>query len=324
MGRRGLRRLLSVAGFLAALWVLAPVEPADPRVGYDPAVLGSDLDLALTAEESAFADLRPGTVKHIVWAGEAAVKTPVALVYLHGFSASAEEIRPVPDRVAAALGANLFYTRLSGHGEDGAALARATATDWLRDLAEAVAIGRRLGDRVVLIGTSTGGTLAAIAAAEPRWRDQIAGVVLISPNFGPRNPAAALLDWPWARLWGPVVAGPTRSFTPQNPRHAAFWTTSYPLGALFPMAALVRLARSEDYARARVPALFLFTEADRVVDPARTRRVAAAWGGPVRVVEPVLGAGDDPDSHVIAGDILSPGRTAATAEEIAGWIRALP
>jgi hypothetical protein len=36
----------------------------------------------------------------------------------------------------------------------------------------------------------------------------------------------------------------------------------------------------------------------------------------------VLGAGDDPYSHVIAGDILSPGQTARATKVILDWMGA--
>ena len=93
-------------------------------------------------------DIRPGLQKEIVWADPATkAKTPLAIVYIHGFSASKGEVRPLPDKVAAALGANLFYTRLTGHGQDGAAMANGSVNAWINDYAEAIAIGRAIGDR---------------------------------------------------------------------------------------------------------------------------------------------------------------------------------
>ena len=49
----------------------------------------------------------------------------------------------------------------------GAGLARALEAQ--RGVAEAMAVARRLGDQVVLVGTSTGGSLATIAAFDPAW-----------------------------------------------------------------------------------------------------------------------------------------------------------
>ena len=319
-----LGRVLAVLllGGAALVW-LAPAEPVDRQIAFDPAVLGDDPAAYLAAAEARVAGIRPGAAKRIVWAGAAGVRTGLAIVYVHGFSATAEEIRPVPDEVAQALGANLYFTRLTGHGQDGAAMARATAGDWIEDMAEAMAIGRQLGERVVVIGTSTGATLAALAATDPALNEGLAGTVMVSPNFGLPGATGVMLDLPLVRYWGPIVAGETRSFTPANPDQGRYWTTSYPTVAVLPMAALVRAARGLDYAQAQTPALFIWSNEDQVIDPARIPPVVAAWGGPVQTEIRQMQAGDDAYSHVIAGDILSPGQTEAVTRLITDWARGL-
>lgn len=317
------RVLVCLFLLIGGLWLFAPQDTVDTTMSFDPSQLPNDLDAWLEDAEQQIPNIRPDTAKRIVWAGVAGARTPLAVVYLHGFSASSAEIRPVPEQVAAALGANLFLTRLAGHGRDGPAMAEPVAGDWIRDLDEAMAIGRRLGDRVIVIGTSTGGTLAALAATEPRFSDGLAGVVLISPNFGLRPWAARILDLPLARYWGPVLAGAERSFTPRNADHARFWTTAYPTAALFPLAALMRHARAQGYSRATAPALVIYNEADQIIDPARIAPVIAAWGGPVTVDQVTPGPGDDSYGHVIAGDILSPGLTGPVVERITDWARGL-
>jgi alpha-beta hydrolase superfamily lysophospholipase len=285
--------------------------------------LPADLQPWLDSREFQFSDLRPANAKRIVWAGAPGVKTPLAIVYLHGFSASSEEIRPVPDNVAKAMGANLYFTRLAGHGRSGDAMASASAGDWIEDTAEAMAIGRRLGERVLVISTSTGATLAAIAATDPVLSQDMAGIVMVSPNFGVKSAAAKILDLPFARVWGPIVAGETRSFAARSDAEAAHWTTSYPTVALFPMAALVRHARALDYTKVTAPVLVLYSVQDQVVDPARTEAVMAGWAGERRMEQRVMGAGDDPYSHVIAGSIQSPGQTADTVAIILEWAKDL-
>ncbi len=310
-----------IAVLLGMLSLILPRDGVDRAISFDPSSLPDDLGAYLAASEAAVADLTAGSAKRIVWAGAAGQKTPLAIIYVHGFSATAEEIRPVPDDVAGATGANLYFMRLAGHGQAGAALGAATAGDWVEDMAEAMAIGRRLGDKVVLIATSTGAPLAMIAASDPVLSDGVAGIVMISPNFGLRVASGAILDLPLARYWGPVVAGSTRSFAPANAGQAAHWTTEYPTVALFPMAALVREGRGLDVAAIKVPALFIYAPADQVIDPTRIPAIADAWGGPTRVQEIVVGEGDDPFSHVIAGDIMSPGQTAPVAGMILSWMQ---
>lgn len=317
------RLLLLVVALAAAVLVFGPVDRLNPAITFDPAAIGPDPEAYLAASEARFADITPGSAKRIVWAGAKGAKTPLAIIYLHGFSATAEEIRPVPDLVARSLGANLFFTRLAGHGRTGPALAEATPEAWLQDTAEAMAIGRRLGDRVLIISTSTGGTLAAIAATDPALNRDLAGIVMISPNFGVKALAARLLDLPYAPIWGPIVAGAERSFAPANAGQAAHWTTAYPTRALFAMATLVRYARTLDLTRATVPLLVLYSPRDQVVDPARTLALLQGWAGPKTIEPRELGPQDDANFHVIAGDILAPGQTSGTAQRIADWFRAL-
>jgi len=317
------RGLLALFALLAAIWLLAPSDTVDREIAFDANQIAPDIDQYLTDTELQFSDIVPGTAKRVIWAGAAGTRTPLAVVYMHGFSATSQEIRPVPDEVARALGANLFFTRLAGHGRGSAPMAEPVAGDWIEDMAEAMAIGRRLGDRVLVISTSTGATLAAIAATDADLSRGLAGIVMISPNFGLISPAAAVLDLPLARLWGPVLAGPTRSFAAVNADHARYWTTSYPTTALFAMAALVRHARGLDYAAATAPLLMIYAPQDQVIDPARIVPVTKAWGGPVQTEPREMTAGDDRFAHVIAGDILSPGQTEAVITLITTWAKGL-
>jgi len=109
----------------------APKEPVDRGITFDPAHLGDDLDAYLAPHEAKFSDIIPTTQKEIVWAGDKGAKAPSFTIPIHGFSATKFEIRPVPDRVAAVLGANLFYTRLAARGGGFAPMAEPTAGDIL-------------------------------------------------------------------------------------------------------------------------------------------------------------------------------------------------
>ncbi|AHM02692.1 hypothetical protein roselon_00235 [Roseibacterium elongatum DSM 19469] len=306
---RWLGRVLLIAiTLVAAIWFLAPRDRA-VRASVAPHALEADPAL-LAAREAGFDDIVPGTEARVVWAGAEGAVTRWSVLYLHGFSASSEEIRPVPDRVAAALGANLVYARLPGHGRGAAAMAEVRAGDWLDDTDLMLDIARAVGDRVLVIGTSTGATLAAYAASEADMAVDLAGMVFISPNFGVADPSAFLLEWPLARLWLPLAIGPERGFEPLNEDQATYWTERYPSTTLAAMGALMREMGRRDVSAVQVPALFLFSDADRVVDAAATRAVAARWGGAVTLAPQDL-PGDcvDPYAHVIAGDILSPAMT---------------
>ena len=337
LGRLAL--LLIAAG--AAFWFLAPREAAIRGAPFAGDL--SDPAGYLATREAAISGITPGTQARIVWAGQAGATTPLSILYLHGFSATSEEIRPVPDNVATALDANLVFARLRGHGRDGAALARARAGDWIDDTAEALAVARAVGDRVLILSTSTGGTLSVIAATEPDMARDVLGLAMVSPNFALVNPAAALLEFPLARHWVPWLVGAERSFED----HATYWTTRYPSSAGVTLGTLMAEANARDYSGADLPALFLFSDADRVVSAAATRTFAQGWRGPVTLVpldlpedgaDPLAQgwrgpvtlvpldlpeAGADPFAHVIAGDILSPAMTERVTDEIVTWARGL-
>ncbi|MDM7456067.1 MAG: alpha/beta fold hydrolase, partial [Tepidimonas sp.] len=310
--RRWVLGWLAMAAALAVLWlagpryVYGPDEPA-PRV-QPPAAL-AELDGWLAAQEAARPDLRPGTAKGIVWHGAPGTRTPWAVVYLHGFTASRMETAPLAERVAQALGANLFHTRLAGHGRSPQALAAVKPQDWLADAVEAVRIGHAIGEQVLLIGTSTGATLGAWLAMRP----EAAGVpvqrqVWISPNFGPADKRTEWLNGPWGKQLAQWITGGVVGSPSDDPRIEMGWTRVYPVQALFPMMALVQRVREADVSTVKTPVLVLYSPRDRTVDPALTEALFARLGSPVKQLERVEDSTDH-DQHVLAGDLRSPGTT---------------
>lgn len=319
--------IVVMLGLLVALTlviIFGPREPTDPPITFQPEAIGPDPEAYLSNSEAKIGGIRADVRKRIVWTDPSSRdRTRRVLVYLHGFSATSEEIRPVPDRVAAELGANIVYTRLTGHGRDGTALAEARFSNWMNDVAEALFVAKRIGDEVVVIGTSTGASLAVTAVGRPDLAPMIDALVLISPNFRVANPRAEALRLPYVRLWGPMVFGRVRSLTPINSAHGKYWTTTYPAVATVSMATAVAAANAVDFSAQTKPALFIFDPADRVVDHRRTREIAAAWGGRADLQTVNVGPQDDPSAHVIAGDILSPPMTEPITRMIVEWVKGL-
>lgn len=315
------RLLLLGVVALCVFWVFGPREPVDFDVAIGPVPDAAGIDAYLSETEAAFPDIVDGTQKRVIWAGQAGQKTPVSVVYIHGFSATSEEIRPVPDMLAEGLGANLVFTRLRGHGRTGAAMSEATVANWMQDTLEALEIGRAVGGRVIVLSTSTGGTLMAAAALREDAMQDVAGAIFVSPNFAVQSPAAVILTWPAVRWWGPLIAGAERSFEALNEGHEQFWTTRYETVALLPMAALVKAVDGLDLSLVTVPALFVISDQDKVVSPEKTRSVAQEWGGASDLEVLRMGAGDDPFHHVIAGRILSPGQNEAVSARMIEWAR---
>ncbi|MGB5492114.1 MAG: alpha/beta fold hydrolase [Woeseiaceae bacterium] len=302
---------------VAALWLLTPAKLQSSATAI---TLPDDLDSWLAESERQAASLHglvPGAEKRIRWIGEGQ-KTPYAVVYLHGFSATRQETAPLAEYVADALGANLFETRLRGHGQERDELTGVRAEDWLADAAEALAVASHLGDKIVLMGTSTGATLAAAMLGHPAM-DAVDTIVMLSPNIAPRDPAAAWLTRPAGPLLARIVAGETRSWQPHNEAQGRYWSTTYPMTAAVEMMRLVDLANKQLPARIPQRLLMFYSKDDVVVSPAAALAAYAATDAPQKAVIEIKDPGD-PSHHVLAGDVLSASKTRQIADDIVEFI----
>lgn len=316
---------LVVLGGLA--WMFGPYEPVDVDVSFDESLLDGGAGPYLAGRESRFGDITEGVEKRVIWVGEPEAQTDIAVLYVHGFSATSEELRPVPDRIAERLGANLVFTRLRGHGRPGEEMGKARVKDWMEDTAEALAVARKAGREVIVISTSTGGTLIAEALLQPELASDVKAAVFVSPNFGINDGRAWMLTLPGARWWLPPIVGRERAWEATSEAQGKFWTTRYPVQAVLTLAALAQHARAQDYAQVEVPALFYYSAEDRVVDAGETDAIAAAWGRAAGNAATVVPLPEEADvignRHVIAGWIASPGNTDATVAVIEGFLDGL-
>ena len=247
--------IAATLGLAIAAALLGPRNHFGPNVPTPqpaPPTTPAALEDWLRQREAAYTDIVPGTEKCIIWNSTARTQTQWAVAYLHGFSASRMETAPLADTVAAALGANLFYARLTGHGRGGAAMREACVQDWLADGIEAVRIARTLGKRVLVISCSTGATLATWLALHPELCT-VDAHVFISPNFKPRNKLSGIFNWPWGLQIALAVQGPIRSWPVTDPQEAAAWSNHYATQALLPLMALVRHVRQSDLSAFQAP-----------------------------------------------------------------------
>ncbi len=316
---------LIIIGLLIALFLLGPRARASDRVSYRRGELGRDPVETLARREARFTDIRPGLAREIVWRDPTARdRRPWAVVNIHGFSASKQELRPLPDIVAEALDANLYFTRLAGHGRPATAMAEPSADDWLDDMAEALEVGRLLGDRVLVLGMSTGATLAAWAAMRDDMRHDMDAIIFISPNFEIRRNGTRFLTIPWARQLLRLFMGqinPVREG--DNPAFSQAWTTGYPAEALLPMAAAVHHVKRLRLEETTQPALFIHSPNDQVISVPHVHSTFQRWGGAPKAMIQVTDA-EDGLQHIIAGDIVSPTPTRRLADQVVDWVRSLP
>lgn len=172
--------------------------------------------------------LKPDNEARIVWAHDSSKqKTDYAIVYLHGFSASQAEGDPIHKNIAKEFGCNLYLSRLAEHGIDTSdAMINLTADEYWESAKQALGIGKQLGNKVILMGTSTGGTNALqLAAAYP---DDVAALVLLSPNIAINDPNAWLANNHWGVQIAHAVLGSSYvDSKDQRPINKQYWYTHY-------------------------------------------------------------------------------------------------
>ena len=278
----------------------------------------SSIEESIKESEKRFQNLRPNIEKKILWADNKALKTKISLVFVHGFSATRAELSPVIENVAKELKANIFFTRLTGHGQDGQSLGKASLDEWLKDTNEAINIGEILGDRVVLVGSSTG---CSLIHAVLKKQKNILAVIYVSPNFGPISYKAHILRAPGAKWFIPFLFGREYSFTPKNAEHKRCWTTKYPTYALFAVKDSVVAASKIKHNKIKLPILFWFSDEDKIVSGKATRKVISRIGSNASVYNPILTSEDDPSKHGVLGDILSPSQTKNGVDKIVDWLK---
>ena len=308
---------------LSALLILVWAGPrADADLSWSDVTPLEPLDAWLAGQEAGFDTIRPGTAKGIVWADSVGKKTPLSVIYLHGFSASRLEAYPYPDSVAKALGANLLYTRLAGHGQDGEALGASTAHEWMQSVVEAIRVSEAIGDSLVVIGLSTGAPLAAVASADSALSRHWKAQVWISPYFKLQDSRSDLVLGPWGRVLLRILAGEERSWSPQNELHAALGTHTYPSRVLLELVAMVREIRELDMSGVTVPTLMVYSPDDKVVRPDWALEKLETLGAAVTDTMVVRRA-TDLNMHVIVGDALGPENTLPVARRTVDWLRGL-
>ena len=189
--------------------------------------------------------VKPDNEAQIVWSDpEKKEKTAVAVVYLHGFTASRMEGNPVHRTFAEKYGCNLYLARLHGHGlETDDPLIDFTVEDLWESAKEAYAIGKSLGDEVIIMSTSTGGTLALkLAATYP----DIKGLINFSPNIEINNPAAFLLNNPWGLYIARLNYGGKYRTVESDETYRKYWYDKYRIEAIVELQELVETAATEE------------------------------------------------------------------------------
>jgi esterase/lipase len=281
------------------------LDPKRPDTKVLATKTASELEDWLVNHEAQNPHIVNGAEACIKWAAEPKV-TELCFLYIHGFSATRQEIAPVTELIADHFNANAVYARLSGHGVTQDSM-NATAEDWLQSVVDSWEIASRIGKKVVLIATSTGAPLSIWLNEQIELKNQLHAMIFLSPNFKIKNPLGFMLTWPWAQYWIPYIFGKERKWEPENELAAKYWTHRYATKAVIEMQKVVDWASNLKQSSAH-PALATFYMKN---DPTINHRAAVnfhkKWQSDYKVLHPVDTNNETPQ-HVFVGDIAAPQR----------------
>ncbi len=239
---------LSFIAILVLAYFLGP-RPDFPELDFSIAPLEipvDEIDNFVANVDKNASKLKPENESKIIWADSTKQKTEYAIVYLHGFSASPKEGDPIHTSFAKKYGMNLYTPLLAQHGvDDKESFKTLTPKMLVDDAKEAIAIGNIIGEKVIVMSCSTGGTLSIPLCAENP--DMIDALVMYSPNFALFDPRGKLLSGPWGLQIARKIRGSNYRQIPLPPSCNGYWTMEYRLEGLVALQSLIDNTMKEEY-----------------------------------------------------------------------------
>lgn len=305
-----MKKILIVLVVLVALYAVGPHPdaptlpgPSWTNIPNEPAAISSFLQ----AKEAQNGNLKPDNEGQIIYADTAnPQKTKTVVLYIHGFSASPMEGNPLHKAIAKSLHANLVLARIEDHGEfpTDSTMAKASADKFYQSVENYYALAKKLGDEVIVLGTSFGGAMSLVLATK---HPEIKALMLYGPCIAIKDPTAPLVDNPWGlQLARAVMRSDFRDIPSVSPGHKNFWSLHYRLeGIVAIQNFLTHEMTDETFEKVKVPVFLGYyyqdeTHQDNVVSVQAMRDMFPKLGSKIKKEQafPLSGY------HVITSDIL--------------------
>ena len=305
-----MKKILIVLVVLVALYAVGPHPdaptlpgPSWTNIPNEPAAITSFLQ----AKEAQNGNLKPDNEGQIIYTDSAnPQKTKTVVLYIHGFSASPMEGNPLHKAIAKSLHANLVLARIEDHGEfpTDSTMAKASADKFYQSVENYYALAKKLGDEVIVLGTSFGGAMSLVLATK---HPEIKALMLYGPCIAIKDPTAPLVDNPWGlQLARAVMRSDFRDIPSVSPGHKNFWSLHYRLeGIVAIQNFLTHEMTDETFEKVKVPVFLGYyyqdeTHQDNVVSVQAMRDMFPKLGSKIKKEQafPLSGY------HVITSDIL--------------------
>ena len=224
---KALKITIGILAFLLATYFFGPVMPNPELTSSLPLVQGNVSDFVAKIESAE--KVKPGNEAKIIWANDSVHQpTEYVVLYLHGFSASRMEGYPVNEDFPKRFGCNAYLPRLASHGLiTNDPLIDMTPDRLYESAKQSLVIAAQLGKKIIIMSTSTGGTLGLKLAAE--FPQMVHALILYSPNVKIKNKASFLLSKPWGLQLARFIFGGNYRVMPDDPNSdiCKYWYCSY-------------------------------------------------------------------------------------------------
>lgn len=294
---------------LALVYALGPREPQPDFSSLSLRHFSTDLKIFSDSllEAEATYPLKPDNHARIVWATPYQ-KTTYSMVYLHGNGASQEEGDPIHEALAHRYGCNLYLSRLADHGLEGDdPMLEIDAEEWMQSALDAIAIGKAIGDKVILVSCSTGSTLGLYL--QSRYPDLVEAHIMLSPNIDVFDRRAWMMTLPWALQTTRMVLGSTH-YGWQAPSLAQrYWYTRYRAEGLLTLKSMINASMDrENFNRIDDPVFMAYyyrdeSHQDKVVSVNRMREMFSQLSTPTDLKKEL--ALPDAGTHIIGSDLFN-------------------
>ena len=312
---------LFVLSVLFGLFIIGPEIEAPNLESPQPEISStiSRLNDWIKAKEAVLDNIKVDNAAKLEFYDSIPQKTAYSVLYLHGFSASSGEGDPLHRNIARALKANLYLPRLSDHGLiEEEPMLNFTGQKYLDSAKEALAIAKKIGEKVIVISSSTGGTLSLILGNDP----QIAALLLFGPNVEIYDPKSKLLTLPWGlQIAEWVLGGKYYNMNNITEEKKNYWTIRYRLESTVELQKLVETGmRPEVFQRITAPVFMGYyykneEEQDKVVSIPAMLRMFEQLGTPEDKKQKV--AFPEAGDHVIISHLSTPNHQQAELAALA-------
>ena len=280
------------------------------------------LDSYLKNSEISLGDVPEEAEKKIIWSNTEKNKTEIAIAFLPGFSTTNFQQKEFFDKLSKELDANIFLSRLSGHGREYPGSKQMSAENYLKDTSEAIEIAKRIGKKVILIGYSLGGALATAASFDEKLSKDLHGVVLFAPAYVGTIRNISL--WLYAMSFLDKINHDCNDYINDQKKYdcTKYSTKVFETSDGVQGGHIMSAVAEKDFSANKVPALSFFDYDDDVLNSHETEKRLNKWGNKKSKIVIIESGEKDITQHFIVG-FLNPELDEFYIEEISNWINNL-